>query len=201
MIQLLKSQNNNISLNSPLLQKTKIKKRYLFMYLPKKVSIVELNKHNPNGLASLSYVVKKWGKYSKIRHILANDNPKEKIICLTTQKKDYENINPQKILALMKIFNKTGLDGNDVLWIDQLQIRNDARYIPEDERHLINENNLCLNRISRKYKDIGTKLFEYIKSIRDNKEILFFATHNAIPFFEKNNFKHKPNLYYYMFFK
>lgn len=102
----------------------------------------------------------------------AKESP-DRFFALTTQKQDFETLNPDMVLGL----SKTKKETPNKIQLDFLQVDPDnyhnARY--------------------RTYKQIGTALVEALKTIFKGNRIELFADFDAIPFYEKLGFQKVKN--------
>ncbi|MCM1264599.1 MAG: GNAT family N-acetyltransferase [Candidatus Gastranaerophilales bacterium] len=94
---------------------------------------------------------------------------KEHYIALTTQKDDYEHLNPDKILGLV-LFSELNQDTNEISWLQ------------------VDPDNNSKNHCDRHYKKVGSSMINYIKETYNDKPISVQAVQDAVPFYKKCGF-------------
>lgn len=157
-------------------------------YKNQEVSIVELDPKNQKDVMALAETVCKWesiapGFSSEIynealKPKMYPDIVAEHYLALTTQNKDYKNLDANKVLGLA-LFSETMDSENQLNWLQ------------------VNPTTNKKNSTERKFKNIGTELVNYMKQITD-KPIYVQSADDAVPFYKKNGFlrcgKHDSNM-------
>ncbi len=153
--------------------------KYKSISAPVKVSVAEVNPIDNNDVKTLKNVHSLWnGNFSKnIYNDAANinlaniQNADEKFYVLTRQKSNFENLNPEDILAESKII----INNPDTrsIYLDYLQVEPDNMYEAE-------------NRI---YKRVGSSMLDFLKLYYPNKDIHLHSVFSSIEFYVKNGFR------------
>ena len=160
---------------------------------PVQAYIVELDKNNAEDLNSLHKVSRLWNKENSnlIYYMLADfiqdldlkpDVNENHCLILTTQKDNFENIDPQKVLGAM-LFSEENME-NELNWL-QVQPKHNSKFKP----------------VSRRYKGVGTALVSYLKAKFTDKPIYVYSSNTAIDFYKKLGFntyddKYPCSMYY-----
>ena len=145
----------------------------------KEVSIVELDKNDKKDIDALTEIAWKWedcasGYAFEISNDARKYKPypdvyKEHYLALTTQKSDYANLEPDKVLGLA-LFEEKDAVYDELAWLQANPMTNHE----------------CKK---RKYNNIGKSLVDYIKTLT-YKPIVVSSDDKAIEFYEKQGFKH-----------
>ncbi len=145
---------------------------------PQEVSIVELNPKDKKDVRTLAETSCKWENVASgfsseiyneaLKPKMYPDIAAEHYLALTTQNKDYKNLDTSKILGLV-LFSETYDTENQLNWLQ------------------VNPTTNKKNSSKRTFKNVGTELVNYIKSITD-KPIYVQSADDAIPFYKKNGF-------------
>ena len=148
--------------------------------IDKEVSIVELDKDSTQDKLALrdaaSYWDVKgsqnfaWNIYSAMGHRPFPDVEDEKFIAITTQKRNFENLNPKQILGVAMI----SLLYRDENHIDWFQVKS--------------KHNYTVSKNTRKYSHIGQAMLNYIKDTYGEKPLYVLPETKAIKFYKKNGF-------------
>lgn len=154
-------------------------RRTLFKYDDVSASIVELDNTNSADLTALNITSKQWenkgSKYVDDMSNIANNGIKETNIgmnhyyALTTQTKDFDRLEPNKILGLM-MFHESNIENNEISILEVNPTTNKSM------------------NIFRKYKKVGKSLVEYVKSKFPKKDIDVWADYGARGFYKKMGF-------------
>lgn len=156
----------------------------------KEVALVELDINHKNDISALKTVARDWDSrafgyagciYDDAIKTLKYPDTKEHYYALTTQKEDYKNLDPKKILGLT-LFSDKKSSKNELNW---LQVEPDSCYNSKQ---------------NRPYKNIGRALVEYIKEISD-KTISVYPARKATPFYRKLGFEKETSKYPTLLFK
>ena len=169
----------DINFKARYLGEVTIKKRGLFRYKPYKASLVEFDKKDANDLAALQTLIKNWKGY--IKYLLKSYEPSERTIGLTVQKRNFEKINPKKMLGILQYYEQ-----KKSILLARFQTAPNAEY---------SENNY-----KRKYKETGSRLIERVLPPQNNKSVSLLSSDEAIPFYEKQGFKHLKGTSNFMYF-
>ena len=170
----------SISFTARFVDSTKIKHRLSFFKNEKlETSIIELDKKNPDDMKALHDAAFSWydngGRYATNIYHKATDNTylkdvtKEHYFALTTQKNDFENVKPNKILGLM-MFSETSNFDNEINYLEVNPSTNRSK-------HLI-----------REYKNVGKALVDYVKRAYKEKSLFVFSDARVIKFYKKQGF-------------
>lgn len=153
-------------------------------YIPSDVSIVELDKHDERDIKSLYKTIILWkdqnAKYSSeiyheaVKGYEYDDTEQEHYFALTSQKNDFNNLDPERILGLM-LFSQTNRTEDEINW---LQVRPNTSH---------------KQTWKRQYKGIGEGLINLLKGTWLNKPIHVQADVNAVEFYKKMGFTNREN--------
>ena len=161
---------NNINFKAKYIDTAIIKKRNMFVYKPISVNIVEFDRNNSTDIMACRKVISDFGNMMK------SDHPEGvRFWGLTTQKDNFDKIDPNSFLGIMKFFNI----GYDEMIISTLQTKPETQY-----SHF---------GTNREFKGVGKALIEKIKSMKGDKTIRLVPLLNVIPFYEKLGFLHENN--------
>lgn len=182
---------NNISFSGNYISPVHVlKKNCCNIFLPHKVSIVELDTLNKKDMFALKNIGKTWNEpYSDFicddaRMFFEKSERSlfHRFFVLTNQKDNFNNLQPDEILATTEI---TAFPTSKKINIDFLQVDPENNYLAR----------------YRNYKNIGSALIEGIKNIFKGKEITVQSLPSALPFYLKNKFssvsKNSNNLIFY----
>lgn len=168
----------NVSFKGSLISQTTVNKKNFFnkKYSQKQVSFVELDHWDCKDLQALNKLSKSWPRtlaktieYFAIHHVIHM-----KTFALTQQNKDFENINPKKILGIV-------------------QAEPISKYHYHIEHFQVNPKYISTESKNPKFKKVGTTIINCIKSFKDLKMITLDSIPNAKDFYIKNHFKnHDP---------
>ena len=157
---------------------------------PLKVSAVEINPIDNCDIKALKNVHSLWNGaftkniYNDAHAIKLTQIPSsnEKFFILTKQTENFDNINPEMVLAEAKII--TNNPDTRSIYLDYLQVEPDNMHEAE-------------NRI---YKGIGSKMLDFLKLHYKNKDIHLHAVFSTLEFYAKNGFhpieQNSRNLFY-----
>lgn len=154
--------------------------RNQFYHYP--VSFVQLNPQNKNDLQALSKIDADWDWFSSYAHdikllLTSNDTKDLNTYALTTQEKNFESLNPQKVLGLacVKKINP------EQIVLEYLQVDPQNNYSKKNS----------------KFKHIGIAIMNSLFKIYSGLEMILVSRLEAEPFYEKLGFKIKPNGFFY----
>lgn len=158
-----------------------IQSRQGSVYTPKQAYIVELDKNDGDDLQSLHNVSLLWGKEKAnfVPYLFSDfikdtefkpDVNSDHCLVLTLQDKNFEKIDPAKILGV-SLFSEEDIE-NELNWL-QVQPKNTSRFQPVD----------------RKYKNVGTAIINYIRENYEGKPIFVNSSNTAIDFYKKLGFE------------
>lgn len=170
----------SINFTANLMSRTTIPQRISWRdYIDRGVSIVELDVNNPSDIEAMEQTKDKWLKKGAwfIHHICDDivephnyyDIEKQHFYALTTQKADFNRLKSNDILGVM-MFSETKNKANEITWLE-----------------VSPETNRALNR-TREFKQVGTRLIDFVKSKFKEKDIYVHTAHNAKKFYKKNGF-------------
>lgn len=156
-------------------------------YLPTKANAVELSAKNNNDLSTLEKLSEKWGDDTYASNILDEatslnefyNEYRPTVYALTTQKDNFEKLQPNKILGLME----TSDDFGTIKSLDYLQTN------PE-----------FLDKFKPAMKRIGTAMLNFIERINKGRRIEIDAVESAKSFYLKNGYK-RMNDYFNIYYK
>lgn len=159
------------------------------------VSIVEFDKDNLHDVEALRTVSLEWAKKGDKKSALAtdfsvdfcqykylaDDSSEAHFLGLTTQKDNFDKIDPSKLLGLAEVTlgndEYSMLIGDDSYMLEILQTIPDSKYKAEN----------------REYKDVGQNLIDYVIKKYSSKPLLVVPTQFAEPFYKKNGFEFVPD--------
>ncbi len=143
-----------------------------------KVSLVKLDKNDKTDLETLAKTAYNWETIKSgfapdiycdaLKTKNYPDVAQEHYLALTTQNKNFEMVEPNKILGLALYFEKKA-PANEVAWLQSNPSTNHESGV-------------------RTYKKIGTTLVDYMKELF-KKPLYVQSADNAIQFYEKQGFK------------
>lgn len=176
---------NSINFTARLVSSPTIQQRNFISWKPYGVSIVELDSAHSDDIRALEEVSDNWckngGKYAD--DIFLSAIPELKSSCitgikdhfyaLTTQKKNFEKIDPYDILGLM-LFQEKNDNTNEIALLEVNPSTSKSK-----------------NNIVRKYKEVGKALVEFVKSKFSHRDIDVLSDHKAIDFYKKVGFQQK----------
>ena len=149
-------------------------------YSPYEASIVELDYHNKNDVSALSETVSNWDDSLTVFSVSDMENAKNgkgivdpfKVYAMTTQKSNFEEMNPDKILGVIEVSDKTATTGRSKIEILQTnpEYNYDVRYASKT-----------------KYKDIGKRLVKQVQS--ECSSLYAYPVKSAVRFYETMGFK------------
>lgn len=158
----------------------------------KEVSLVELDVNQKNDISALKTVAEDWDRrafgyagciYDDATNTIKFPDTKEHFFALTTQKEDYKNLDPKKILGLTMFSDKKNSSKNELNW---LQVEPDSSYSNSGEY--------------RTYKNVGRTLVNYLKEISD-KTLSVYPARKAAEFYRKLGFKKETSKYPTLIYK
>ena len=144
------------------------------------VSIVELDVNNDLDIKAIEETKNKWidNGAMYIHHIYDDavephqyyDVEKSHFYALTTQNADFNKLKSDKILGVMMFSEIKSNLPNEITWLE------------------VNpETNKTLNK-NREFKNVGTRLIEFVKNTFKTKNIHVHSAYNAQKFYKKNGF-------------
>lgn len=160
---------------------------------PLNASIVVLDKEDENDIEALLDLSELWDKQKEnyVAQLLSEfvkdidekpDVKSEHCIALTTQKKDFDKLDPKKILGV-SLFSEEDIE-NEINWF-QVEPQNTYSFKP----------------VSREYANAGYSLLDYLTNNFKGKTIYVNSANSAIGFYKKYGFKQYdknfPNSLYY----
>ncbi|MCR5266586.1 MAG: hypothetical protein K6E29_08365 [Cyanobacteria bacterium RUI128] len=156
-----------------------IAKRSAEGYKPCRASLVEMKSSNPGDVNAIDSTAEQWEDsltafVSSDMKKAARKKPKDNfhVYAITTQKKDFDNINPEQILGVAHITeNANGLGHK----IEVLQTN------PE---YMFDRSTTA----KREYKNVGKGLISFIKENFNDKPLYLYPTKDAVKFYEKQGF-------------
>lgn len=147
-------------------------------YEDSSVSFVELNPNDKNDRNAVNEAVTFW-KYdlygSTIAHAMkrtsdsSEKEPSDKYYVITSQKDNFENLNPDEIEALTHVFVS-----NKRVVVRHLQVNPDFVYAWDKPE--------C--------KHVGKSMIDCLKELYSDRAITLIATKTATKFYEKQGFEH-----------
>ncbi|MCR5265686.1 MAG: GNAT family N-acetyltransferase [Cyanobacteria bacterium RUI128] len=147
-------------------------------YKDSPASFVELDPRNKNDVNSVSDAVYYWNNDlygSNIAYNLkwlsnnAQSNTFEKIYAITTQDKEFGQLNPDKIEALAQVF-----ETNKRVRLVYLQVNPELVYSYD----------------TPEYKHVGKSMIDNLKDIYHDRSIILNPSSSAKRFYEKQGFEH-----------
>lgn len=173
-----------INFTANLVDSPTIKQRkYGFFWKPIDVSIVELDSTKLSDVNALGKTSKSWEKKGAIyvNHILYNIIPylkagfadiKDHYYALTTQRDNFEKLEPENILGLM-LFREKNDYKNEICYLE------------------VSPSTTKRKNLFRKYKEVGKTLVEFVKSQFSQKKIEVWSDLDAIDFYKKRGFRRR----------
>ncbi|MCM1265541.1 MAG: hypothetical protein NC200_05005 [Candidatus Gastranaerophilales bacterium] len=99
------NRTNNTSFSGTHLLETKVLKKAVQGYLPKKANIVEVNFSNPEDLKALEELPKSWQGAEFISIITSPSSaPNRKVYAITTQTDNFDKLKPSEILGIADFY-------------------------------------------------------------------------------------------------
>ena len=160
-------------------------------YAPEKASFIELNPKTLQDISAVEWMMGNWqGNHftENIYDTFISPASGDTFFALTTQKKDFEKINPKQILGIALI---SPSEKDNEINIDFLET---APLYTYSKRNSTTQNKPF-------YKWIGSAMIDGILKKFNDKTVSLFATTKSIPFYRAKNFekytisgifKHKP---------
>jgi len=147
---------------------------------PYKVSLVELDYENLNDIKSLKETSELWDnnetfafkiyqKFSECYYKYQREQ-KYRVLALTQQSKNFNQLSPTQILGLLMIDIRNSLENN--IYVDFLQTHPEHKTFSQ----------------TRTFNGIGRRLMEYIIEKYKNKNINLFPSDNSSDFYQKLGF-------------
>lgn len=169
---------NNQSFLGQYISKGNVKTNNRF-FPNKRVSIVELKPSDSRDIETLDDIKKdwRWSDFSTAILVDAetvNRHPEDaelfNFYVVTTQKKNFEKVDPKKVLAQAEI-SKDELSDNRV-WIEYLQVRPDCKFgLP-----------------NRPYKRVGATFLDFCKEQFKGKKLLVCSLDDVVNFYKDAGF-------------
>lgn len=148
-------------------------------YKPCRASLVEMECSNRRDIEAINATASIWEDsltafVSSDMQKAARKKPQDTfhVYAITTQKEDFENINPEKILGVVHITENVKGLGHKV---EVLQTNPDYMY----DR---------TTTAKREYKNVGRGLISFIKEKFNDKPLYLYPTKDAVKFYEKQGF-------------
>lgn len=165
---------SNINFRASYIDSTNILKRYENSYKPFEAQLVEFNPDDKNDLFTIKEVSDLWGEgYAvdinenfKIKNFKKN---KRHVYGLTSQKGNYNYIQPDNVLGLVEF-----IENKDSNKISFLQVS------PENQAYQFGRPD---------YKKIGTRIIDLLKKMYSSKPMKLHSAFSAKFFYLKNGFK------------
>ncbi|MBR1425351.1 GNAT family N-acetyltransferase [bacterium] len=185
----LYSSMNSIFFGASFLSNTHIqaKKKFRNKYEQKTANIVEIDPKNPDDKEALHEVSKKWDKqYISFAWNIYNDAVEdfdypdvkaEHFLALTTQKNNFDKLNPDKVLGLALV-SERAYDDFEINW---LQVEP-------------NNNSVDFHK-NRQYKQVGRAMMNYICKTYSDKPIVVNPANTAVEFYKKYGFTYEDDIY------
>ena len=169
---------NNMSFTGQYVASGKVRTNDL-LFPTEDVSIVELNPNDKNDFNVFKKIKKDW-RWATLSSIMLDDAvhmrkcPEDaevfKFYVVTTQKDNFENINPDKVLAEAEISHE---DYDNKLWIEYLQVRPDCKYGWPD----------------RPFKKVGSAFLDFCKEHFKGKNLVVCPLEESIDFYDNEGFQ------------
>ena len=145
-----------------------------------RVSVVELEKGNTSDVEALSEISEKWNKKGRsyaheifqefTNKYTDEDVVSEHYLALTTQKSNFEHLEPEKILGVSLLYETIG-EGNELGWLS------------------VDPENNTGNQGKQKYRHIGTTILNCLKEIYSPERIKVTAVNGTENFYKNNGFE------------
>lgn len=172
---------SDINFGANHIKNVNISKRYYSKYKPCKVSLIKMDTNNEKDMRAIDKTAILWENsltafvHDDIKKSIRKNNTAEhiQVYALTTQDKNFDKLNPKKILGMMELIDNHANDKK----IDVLQTNTD---------YIFNKkiNNKPL------YKHIGKKLIQYVKKeFSDKNNIIVHPVKTAVAFYKKMGFR------------
>lgn len=175
--------NNNISFNGNFIKPAIIKKLNKDnKYIPHQASIIQIDTANKKDIFALKEAYRDWDttpstlsfsdiiyEDAKDIHNMGTDNGFHKFFVLSNQKKDFDNLNHDEILAMTEI---SSYPDSKKISIEALEVHPDHNYWSQN----------------RNYKGIGRAFLDSIKQVFKDKEINVRSVPSALDFYRQNGF-------------
>lgn len=186
---------NSASFKGSFVNNVNIKHREGNEYKPYKASFVELNPKDKQDLSIFKDLEHSWmgaSNYALCDDAVVsskNSNDNRMYFALTSQKKDFHKMEPEKVLGLVEMTK-----GPEENYINFLQVHPDnitqkpMGKVMKKVLTLLTGKKNNLDVPENEYKGIGTFILNSIKNISD-KSLSFYATDNEMSFFKKNGFE------------
>lgn len=164
---------NNISFGARYECPARVKKRIplLGLYLPSKASFVSIDFRNPNDVIAADEICSSW-KGAPLLKKLLSDKKCKNIYALTVQRKNFENIEPDKILGFAKMKKYWTKDGE----LEYLQVN--PNYINVGDEVVAKP----------KYKNCGSAILTSLKKFYDRIVLISVDDEKVGCFYERNDF-------------
>jgi len=156
------------------------KKRNEKSYRDCRANLVELSSKNEDDKLALAKIACDWEHeasgftYEVYNEILKDklypDVKKEHYYAITTQKRRFEKLEPEKILGVA-LFSEKKDSKNELNWL-QVHPKNNSEY-----------------KQSREYKRVGDSIIHYIQKTFSNSPIYVQSGDSAVGFYKNNGFK------------
>lgn len=171
---------NTVNFTANLLKRTQIQKRIDGeKFSPVDACIVELDKNDPDDVKSLHDTSFLWNdegaKYATnvyheaVKGYEYDDVDYEHYFALTTQKDNFEKLNPDEVLGLM-LFSNSRYDTDEITWF---QVR---------------PNTNTGQSWHREYKGVGKAMVDLIKQVNYFKPVHVTSSPEAVEFYKKQGF-------------
>ena len=148
-------------------------------YYNKQVSIVELDKDDANDIDALYKTSESWTKdgaryafdifHEAVKGYEYDDIEKEHYYALTEQDKDYEKLEPDKILGMM-LFSESKFNENEINWF---QVKPNSNFV---------------NSRDRKCRHVGKAMIDLLKDRHFDKTIYVKSSDAAVDFYIAQGF-------------
>lgn len=176
--------DNSINFTAKFIQTSKVQKLSNRFYKNFDASFVELNRKDLNALEETT---KEWDEIfsnaitnnakNKLRHY----KTKFHVYALTTQKENFAELQPKKILGLVEYQEGLGCDEINLLQVNPKYKNYERNFIDK----LVN----IIKGERVEYKNSGKSILDSLKSIYKNRRIDVDSATAATGFYEKNGFK------------
>lgn len=169
--------NNNINFKAQYIATKNISKKMIKSYRDIDVDIVELKSNDKNDLKTMRNLAIRWKNSfaSAIERafLYSEKSPNEHFYALTLPQDSYEKLDAQKVLGICDI-----VDTDPFTKLDFLQTK--PKYINANKKS--------------EYASIGSTLVDFIKSREETEKIRVLSLKDAMPFYEKKDFKHQGDI-------
>jgi len=194
---------STISFKANPMMQVSVKKLDNNKYAPAKATLVELCPDNANDLSCLDDVSGIWKETFAYgiwhdayqQHVNGHDE-KEKthFYAVTEQNKDFEKLNPNKILGLVEFKKNDGKHSNEIVFL-QTNPKNISHHKSKNKPQNIFAELLSifsLNKSKTEYKSIGSSIINSLKTLFPNEDIFLYSAEWAQGFYKKQGFKKCP---------